>query len=55
MIASILLQLVGKDSNKVLATTGNLNNDIGVPQIVAATIYTANKYAVIEMGMNHSW
>ena len=53
MIASILLQLVGKDSNKVLATTGNLNNDIGVPQMLLQ-LCAQHKYAVIEMGMNHS-
>ena len=53
MIASILLQLVGKDSNKVLATTGNLNNDIGVPKMLLQ-LCKQHKYAVIEMGMNHS-
>ena len=53
MIASILLQLVGKESNKVLATTGNLNNDIGVPKMLLQ-LCTQHKYAVIEMGMNHS-
>ena len=53
MISSILLQLVGKDSNKVLATTGNLNNDIGVPKMLLQ-LCKQHKYAVIEMGMNHS-
>jgi UDP-N-acetylmuramoyl-tripeptide--D-alanyl-D-alanine ligase len=53
MIALILLQLVGKDSNKVLATTGNLNNDIGVPKMLLQ-LCKQHKYAVIEMGMNHS-
>ncbi len=53
MIASILLQLVGKDGNKVLATTGNLNNDIGVPKMLLQ-LCKQHKYAVIEMGMNHS-
>ena len=52
MIASILFQLVGKDSNKVLATTGNLNNDIGVPKMLLQ-LCKHHKYAVIEMGMNH--
>jgi UDP-N-acetylmuramoyl-tripeptide--D-alanyl-D-alanine ligase len=52
MIASILFQLVGKDSNKVLATTGNLNNDIGVPKMLLQ-LCKQHKYAVIEMGMNH--
>ena len=53
MIASILFQLVGKDSNRVLATTGNLNNDIGVPKMLLQ-LCEQHKYAVIEMGMNHS-
>ena len=52
MIASILFQLVGKDSNEVLATTGNLNNDIGVPKMLLQ-LCKQHKYAVIEMGMNH--
>ena len=52
MIASILFQLVGKDSNEVLATTGNLNNDIGVPKMLLK-LCKQHKYAVIEMGMNH--
>ena len=52
MIASILFQLVGKDSNKVLATTGNLNNEIGVPKMLLQ-LCKQHKYAVIEMGMNH--
>jgi len=52
MIASILFQLVGKDSNKVLATTGNLNNDIGVPKMLLQ-LCKHHRYAVIEMGMNH--
>lgn len=48
MIASILAQ---KDS--VMATEGNLNNDIGVP----LTLFRLNKSyaaAVIEMGANHA-
>lgn len=48
MIASILAQ-----QGKVLATEGNLNNDIGVP----LTIFRLNKQhdsAIIEMGANHS-
>ncbi|MEJ2141741.1 MAG: UDP-N-acetylmuramoyl-tripeptide--D-alanyl-D-alanine ligase [Gammaproteobacteria bacterium] len=47
MIASILAQ-----QGKVLATKGNLNNDIGVP----LTIFRLNKQhdsAIIEMGANH--
>jgi UDP-N-acetylmuramoyl-tripeptide--D-alanyl-D-alanine ligase len=36
----------------VLATPGNLNNDIGVP-LTLLMINAAHRYAVIEMGMNH--
>ena len=48
MVSSILSEL-----SDVHATSGNLNNDIGVP----LTIFGLNKkhkYAVIEMGANHS-
>jgi UDP-N-acetylmuramoyl-tripeptide--D-alanyl-D-alanine ligase len=37
----------------VLATQGNLNNDIGVP-ITLLGLRDAHRYAVIEMGMNHA-
>ena len=36
-----------------LATEGNLNNDIGMP-LMLARIGEAHKYAVIEMGANHA-
>ncbi len=36
----------------VLATPGNLNNEIGVP-LTLLGICPAHRYAVIEMGMNH--
>lgn len=36
----------------VLATTGNLNNDIGVP-LMLLQLRSRHRYAVIEMGMNH--
>jgi len=51
MIASILQQVVG-EVGKVLATVGNLNNDIGVPQTLLR-LREWHEYAVIEMGMNH--
>ena len=51
MIASILQQLVG-EVGKVLATVGNLNNNIGVPQMLLQ-LREQHEYAVIEMGMNH--
>lgn len=52
MIAAILRQTTG-DADKVLATQGNLNNDIGVPQMLLR-LRAQHVYAVIEMGMNHS-
>ena len=50
MIAAILTAAFGVES--ALATQGNLNNDIGVPQ----TLFRFNaehRAAVIELGMNH--
>ncbi len=38
--------------NAVLATQGNLNNDIGMP-LMLLKLRAAHRYAVIEMGMNH--
>jgi UDP-N-acetylmuramoyl-tripeptide--D-alanyl-D-alanine ligase len=50
MIASILRSHYGDDA--VLATTGNLNNHIGVPLTLLAR-RVSHEVAVIEMGMNH--
>ncbi|SHL79461.1 UDP-N-acetylmuramoyl-tripeptide--D-alanyl-D-alanine ligase [Nitrosospira sp. Nsp11] len=58
MIASILRRVAGPDGqmndpDTVLATEGNLNNDIGVP-LMLLRMRERHGYAVIEMGMNHS-
>ena len=50
MIAAVLRAHYGDDA--VLATTGNLNNHIGVPLTLLAR-KPSHKIAVIEMGMNH--
>ncbi len=50
MIAAILSSAFGADD--CLATQGNLNNDIGVPQTLLR-LHSGHRAAVIEMGMNH--
>lgn len=50
MCASILRAWFGEDA--VLATQGNLNNDIGVP-LMLLRLNAGHRAAVIEMGMNH--
>jgi UDP-N-acetylmuramoyl-tripeptide--D-alanyl-D-alanine ligase len=51
MLASILREAAGNEA-AVLATTGNLNNDIGMP-LTLLKLGRQHRYAVIEMGMNH--
>ena len=59
MLAAILRHAVGEvpldaqSEPAVLATRGNLNNDIGVP-LMLLELKPGHRYAVIEMGMNHA-
>lgn len=50
MIASILTAHVGADH--MIATKGNLNNEIGVP-LTVLRLTSIVKAAVVELGMNH--
>jgi UDP-N-acetylmuramoyl-tripeptide--D-alanyl-D-alanine ligase len=52
MLAGILREAAGS-AEAVLATRGNLNNDIGMP-LTLLQLNATHRYAVIEMGMNHS-
>lgn len=51
-VKEMITAIINAANGKVLATRGNLNNDIGMP----LTLLNMNKnhtHAVIEMGMNH--
>ena len=48
MLAAIL-----REKGEVLATRGNLNNDIGLP-LTLLGLRREHRFAVIEMGMNHA-
>jgi UDP-N-acetylmuramoyl-tripeptide--D-alanyl-D-alanine ligase len=50
MLASVLRRQAGDEA--VLATAGNLNNDIGVP-LTLLRMRAAHRFCAIELGMNH--
>jgi len=50
MLASILRSHAGEQA--VLATAGNLNNDIGLP-LTLLGLREAHRYCAVELGMNH--
>lgn len=53
MVAAILRAAAGQAADaRVLATQGNLNNDIGVP-LTLLRLRAEHQYGVVELGMNH--
>jgi UDP-N-acetylmuramoyl-tripeptide--D-alanyl-D-alanine ligase len=52
MITAILMEHCHNKAGQVLATTGNFNNCIGVPQLLVQ-LNDQHRYAVVEMGMNN--
>lgn len=53
MVAAILRAAAGSAAEeRVLATQGNLNNDIGVP-LTLLRLRASHQYGVVELGMNH--
>ena len=53
MLAAILRAAANDKDDAVLATRGNLNNEIGVP-LTLLELRTAHRCAVLELGMNHA-
>jgi UDP-N-acetylmuramoyl-tripeptide--D-alanyl-D-alanine ligase len=52
-MSAAILGMAAGDPHRVLATAGNLNNDIGVP-LTLLRLAPEHRYAVIELGMNHA-
>ncbi len=53
MLAAILRRVeINSSRAEILATQGNLNNDIGVP-LTLFRLRTQHQFAVVEMGMSH--
>jgi UDP-N-acetylmuramoyl-tripeptide--D-alanyl-D-alanine ligase len=53
MLAAILRETMANVPGAVLATRGNLNNEIGVP-LTLLELRETHRCAVIELGMNHA-
>lgn len=51
-VKEMLAAILNAAKGNVLATKGNLNNDIGMP-LTLLNLRAEHTYAVIEMGMNH--